>query len=151
MKLVGGEFEQCVKGLQNVWLPARINVRSAIEKRLEVHSSGAVLKLEEACPWKEHLFELERTLGLSESAKFMLYKEGDSDKWRVQAVPLHESGFENRLSLHTAWRGLRDEELSSVSGIPGCVFVHSSGFIGGNLTYEGALEMAVKTIESASN
>ena len=51
---------------------------------LQVHSSGAVLKLEEACPWKEHLFELERTLGLSESAKFMLYKEGDSDKWRVQ-------------------------------------------------------------------
>ncbi len=43
-----------------------------------------MLRLEEACPWKEHLFELERTLGLSESAKFMLYKEGDSDKWRVQ-------------------------------------------------------------------
>ena len=51
---------------------------------LQVHSSGEVLTLEEACPWKEHLFELERILGLSESAKFMLYKEGDSNKWRVQ-------------------------------------------------------------------
>lgn len=26
--------------------------------------------------------------------------------------------------------------------MPGCVFVHASGFIGGNDTYEGALQMA---------
>lgn len=44
------------------------------------------------------------------------------------------------------WRGLRDEELSKVSGIPGCVFVHASGFIGGNATYEGVLEMAKKAV-----
>ena len=35
-----------------------------------------------------------------------------------------------------------------MSKIPGCVFVHSSGFIGGNLTKEGALEMAIKTMEA---
>lgn len=45
-----------------------------------------------------------------------------------------------------AWRGVRDEELSQVSGIPGGVFVHAAGFIGGNATYEGALEMARKSI-----
>ena len=33
-----------------------------------------------------------------------------------------------------------------VSGIPGCVFVHASGFIGGNATLEGALEMARKAL-----
>lgn len=41
-----------------------------------------------------------------------------------------------------AWRGLRDAELSNASGIPGCVFCHASGFIGGNETYNGALAMA---------
>lgn len=32
--------------------------------------------------------------------------------------------------------------LRALSGIPGCVFVHSAGFIGGNKTLEGAKEMA---------
>jgi uncharacterized UPF0160 family protein len=45
-----------------------------------------------------------------------------------------------------AWRGLRDEALSEVAGIPGCVFVHASGFIGGNATYDGALAMAKKAV-----
>lgn len=53
-----------------------------------------------------------------------------------------------RLSLLEEWRGVRDEELSSKSGIPGCVFVHASGFIGGNETYKGALEMARRTLKA---
>lgn len=50
--------------------------------------------------------------------------------------------FESRKPLPSPWRGLRDDELSKEADIPGCVFVHMSGFIGGNLTYEGALSMA---------
>jgi uncharacterized UPF0160 family protein len=44
--------------------------------------------------------------------------------------------------LPKAWWGLRDAELSTASGIPGGVFVHASGFIGGNDTEEGVVEMA---------
>ena len=50
--------------------------------------------------------------------------------------------FESRKPLPSQWRGLRDDELSKLVGIPGCVFVHISGFIGGNHSYEGALAMA---------
>jgi uncharacterized UPF0160 family protein len=51
--------------------------------------------------------------------------------------------FENRKNIGTqAWRGLRDAALSEVAGVPGCVFCHASGFIGGNDTYDGALAMA---------
>lgn len=50
--------------------------------------------------------------------------------------------FENRRSLPAAWRGVRDDALSELCGIPGCVFVHAGGFIGGNKTLEGAMEMA---------
>lgn len=57
-------------------------------------------------------------------------------------MPLNNKSFENRLSLPKEWQGLRDEELSSKSGIPGCVFVHASGFIGGNATFDGVLAMA---------
>lgn len=45
------------------------------------------------------------------------------------------------------WCGIRDEELSTLTGIKGCIFVHASGFIGGNETREGVLSMARKTLE----
>lgn len=60
----------------------------------------------------------------------------------MQAVAKSPDSFESRKALPAQWRGLRDDDLSKESGIPGCVFVHMSGFIGGNHTYEGALAMA---------
>jgi uncharacterized UPF0160 family protein len=50
--------------------------------------------------------------------------------------------FESRKALPDPWRGLRDDALSEKTGIPGGIFVHASGFIGGNATKEGALSMA---------
>lgn len=52
-----------------------------------------------------------------------------------------------RLPLPEPWRGLRDEALSQRAGVPGCVFVHASGFIGGNRSREGALAMARRALE----
>lgn len=51
------------------------------------------------------------------------------------------------LPLPEQWRGVREEELSQLAAIPGCVFVHASGFIGGNRTRDGALQMARRTLE----
>ena len=72
--------------------------------------------------------------------------QDNAGKFRVQAVNVPGS-FESRKPLPLAWRGVRDEELSKKSGIPGCIFVHASGFIGGNATYEGALEMAIAGLD----
>jgi uncharacterized UPF0160 family protein len=70
-----------------------------------------------------------------------------SKSWRVQAVSVAPDRFESRKALPEKWRGMRDDELSKETGIPGCVFIHMSGFIGGNKTYEGALEMARAAIK----
>ncbi|XP_072828832.1 MYG1 exonuclease isoform X2 [Vicugna pacos] len=67
-------------------------------------------------------------------------------QWRVQCVPKELHSFQSRLPLPEPWRGLRDDALDQVSGIPGCVFVHTSGFIGGHRTREGALSMARATL-----
>ncbi len=64
----------------------------------------------------------------------------------MQAVGFPGS-FESRKALPAAWRGLRDEQLSEVAGIPGCVFVHASGFIGGSQSYDGAVAMAKKALK----
>lgn len=97
-------------------------------------------------PWKDHIYNLEEELKIEKHIKYVLYSD-TSDKWRVQCVPLRQGSFENRLSLPKTWCGLRDDALTAESGIEGCVFVHSNGFIGGNSTYNGALQMAVKSLE----
>ncbi|XP_042043921.1 MYG1 protein C694.04c-like [Salvia splendens] len=92
--------------------------------------------------WKLHLFELEEEMKINPPIKYGLYQDDRSKSWRVQAVAMAPDRFESRKALPAPWRGLRDDELSRESGIPGGVFVHMSGFIGGSQTYEGALAMA---------
>jgi uncharacterized UPF0160 family protein len=62
----------------------------------------------------------------------------------VQAVSVAPGRFESRKALPEKWRGMRDDGLPQETGIPGCVFVHMSGFIGGNMTNEGALEIMAR-------
>ena len=46
--------------------------------------SGEVIKLEQFCPWKNHLSSLEQSLTVSPTVKYTLYQEANSTKWRVQ-------------------------------------------------------------------
>jgi len=148
MELTGQEFLDRVNFFGKAWLPARSIVEEAVQKRDEVDPSGEILLLEHFCPWKEHLSILETELDLGEMIKYVIFADTGSS-WRVQCMSKNGSSFENRLSLPEAWRGLRDDELSSVSGIGGGIFVHMTGFIGGNKTKEGSLAMARKALRMA--
>ncbi len=57
----------------------------------------------------------------------VLIQDDKGGQWRVQAVSVAPASFQNRKSLPKAWQGLRDEQLSEIAGIPGCIFVHASG------------------------
>jgi uncharacterized UPF0160 family protein len=144
--LTGAEFSESVRYFASSWLPARSLVLADLRNRHAVDASGQILKLTSFCPWKEHLHQLEAEEGAKGEIKYVLYEDDRENKWRVQAVGVAPGSFESRKPLPGEWRGLRDAELSKVSGIPGCVFVHASGFIGGNDTVEGALEMARKAL-----
>lgn len=82
---------------------------------------------------QEHLFELEADLAIPEAEKpvYVLYADETGGQWRVQAVPVSPDSFASRKALPEVWRGLRDDALSAASGVPEGVFVHASGFIGG--------------------
>ncbi|KAK6933971.1 Metal-dependent protein hydrolase [Dillenia turbinata] len=142
MTLAGSEFLDSVRFHAKSWLPARSIVMEHLSERHDVDPSGEIMVLKRFCPWKLHLFELEEELKINPSIKYVLYQDDRSKHWRVQAVAVSPDRFESRKPLPSPWRGLRDDELSKESGIPGCVFVHMSGFIGGNQTYDGALAMA---------
>uniref|UniRef100_A0A804NUN3 Metal-dependent protein hydrolase n=1 Tax=Zea mays TaxID=4577 RepID=A0A804NUN3_MAIZE len=142
MVLAGSEFMESVRFHVKSWLPARSIVLECLLSKGNIDPSGEIMVLDRFCPWKLHLFELEEELKTDPLTKYVLYQDERSKSWRVQAVAVAPDRFESRKALPEKWRGMRDDELSAETGIPGCVFVHMSGFIGGNKTYEGALEMA---------
>jgi uncharacterized UPF0160 family protein len=56
-------------------------------------------------------------------------------QWRVQIIDGTES-------LPSEWTGKTPEEFKTLTGVDGFVFCHAAGFIAGNRTKEGAVEMA---------
>jgi uncharacterized UPF0160 family protein len=150
MEVAGSEFVQAVEITYNDWLPGRRVVETALQKRFEVHPSGELVRFPEPVGWKSHIYQLESDLEIATPIKYVLYESGPGD-FRVQCVSASSTSFENRLSLPEPWRGVRDEALNTLSGVPQCTFVHASGFIGGNKTAEGALAMAIKALEFTSS
>ena len=150
MDMAGLEFtEQCAQ-IVNSWFPARSIVEKAFKARWEVDKSGKIIVLETFAPWKSHIYSLEQeeagstedhSIALTHQPCYVLYPDSGKS-WRIQAVPINENSFQNRAPLPAPWRGLRDAELCTLTGIENCVFVHASGFIGGNKTKEGVIKMA---------
>mmetsp|Transcript_37266 Transcript_37266/g.93541 ORF Transcript_37266/g.93541 Transcript_37266/m.93541 type:complete len:370 (+) Transcript_37266:75-1184(+) len=147
MELAAKELFDVICGYCNGWLPARVIVEQALANRHNVHPSGEIMKLPSFCPWQEHLFDLEAEEEKHRTplTKYVLFADSRAG-WRIQAAPAARGSFANRLPLPKAWCGLRDQELSDLISVPGCVFVHAGGFIGGHTTEAGAYEMAVKAL-----
>jgi uncharacterized UPF0160 family protein len=142
MSLTGSEFMESLHHAIKSWLPARSYVMKDLQLRTEIDPSGQIMKLSEFVPWKSHIYDLEIEMKIECEVKYVVYNDDRDGSWRIQAVSVGPGSFNSRKALPEAWRGLRDDELSKVSGVPDCVFVHASGFIGGNKTYDGALQMA---------
>jgi uncharacterized UPF0160 family protein len=147
---MGEEFSRDLDYYTKSWLPARDIVHKAYAKRLEYDSKGRILVLDgQSVPWKDHLYTLEAQEGGDAKVIYVLYPEKPAPdaKWRIQAVPVSKDSFESRKPLPEAWRGFRDEKLDEISGVSGGVFVHAAGFIGGNKSFDGAKDMAVKALD----
>ena len=146
MKCVGKELIATVLYLYKGWLPAREIVIDAIQNRFEVDKSGKILKLNQFCPWIEHFYEIHSKKAIDPLPIYTLFQDTKGG-WRVRAMPKEVGSFDNIKPLPDVWRGKRNEELDEICGIKDCVFVHASGFIGGNKCYDGALAMALKALE----
>ena len=147
--LMGETFRRKLRYYHRSWLPARTVVLDSFERRKEYDAQGRILVFEEGVPWKDHLYTIEAEHGTKGEILYVLYpSSGPAEQtWRIQAVGASKDSFESRKALPEQWRGVRDESLSELSGIKGCVFVHASGFIGANATKDGVLEMARKAFD----
>ncbi|KAI1088653.1 metal-dependent protein hydrolase [Rostrohypoxylon terebratum] len=147
---IGEEFSRGLEYYAGAWLPARTIVQEAYAKRLQYDPEGRIMVFEgQSLPWKEHLYTIEEEDGNTDKkVLYVLYPEKPRPDavWRIQAVPTTENSFESRKALPEPWRGARDSQLDEVSGVPGGIFVHAAGFIGGNKTFEGAKALTEKAI-----
>lgn len=167
--LATNELAAVIRSYVKHWLPAREIVQRAMapEARRAVHASGSIIKLEHFCPWKDHLHEIEAEVAAEEGEPatkrsrgtedggadgaplvpvlYVLY-EDTSGSWRIQAVPQQPDSFVSRKPLPAAWRGVRDADLASVSGVAGATFAHASGFIGGAKTLPDVIHMAALAV-----
>lgn len=148
---IGEEFDRELQYLVHGWLPARSLVKAAFDARGEFDSEGRLLVFrDQSCPWKDHLYTLEGEAGEgSNKVLYVLYPDKE-ERWRVQCVPAAKDSFESRKPLPEAWRGHRDDALDKILEgvvVPGAVFIHASGFIGGHRTFEGAVQMAKKALD----
>jgi len=149
--LMGTTFLRKLDYYHKGWLPARSVVHASFAARKHHSPLGRIMALSRSVPWKDHLYTLEASQSTPEDEKvlYVLYPEGPHEgaKWRIQAVSGSKDSFESRKPLPEAWRGVRDDKLDEATGVEGCVFVHASGFIGGNKSFAGAMEMARKAVE----
>lgn len=145
--MCGEDFMSVMTKVIESDIPARDIVEQAILSRKEVDPSGEIIKFPSGgLPWKSYVYEMEKEHSIDPLIKFVLYTD-QAGMWRVQAVTVEGKAFENRLGLPEEWRGVRDQDLEGVTKISGSRFVHAAGFIGGNDTFEGALEMARQALQ----
>ncbi|THD20927.1 Metal dependent protein hydrolase [Fasciola hepatica] len=166
LSMVETEFVDRVRHFAEIWYPARVMVAQALDTRRSVDPSGMIMVLKDhGCPWSSHVLELERAEleSQSRSTEFSLsdpdtvkgrpvycvYQRKDGS-WSAQAIPLSESThFANRLPFPEPWRGLRDDELSRVTGQSSCVFVHATGFLAIHRTFDGIMNLVRKSLKLA--
>lgn len=146
-EMVGREFLDKVLYFAQRWWPARQLVQTAVENRFAVHESGQILELATPCPWKDHLNEIEGEMNIVGIPKYVLFENKPGDN-RVMCVPNVPKSFVCRKFLHKDYRGIRNDQLVSVSGIADASFCHATGFIGGAKSRDGALQMAIKSLEA---
>lgn len=145
--LAGAEFTEAVLFFATVWWPARAIVCDAIKKRHSLHESGKIIEMAQQCPWKQHLFELEKTEKCDGEILYCIFGAGAND-YRVICVPNTASSFVCRKFLPAAWRGIREQQLIEATGLADAKFVHATGFIGGAKTRDCALQMAIQALEA---
>ncbi|XP_037955362.1 MYG1 exonuclease isoform X2 [Teleopsis dalmanni] len=146
MDVAGKEFVENVINIGKSWINAREYVREALLSATKVHESGEILLLKRFCPWKVHLANLEIEYNLVGVPKLVIFSENEQS-WRIAGVPISPRSFLGRKFLPIPWRGLNNDDLSSIAGVSDLVFVHHTGFIGGAKTKESALQMAIKSIQ----
>lgn len=137
-------------GLDSIFLNA-VSVAKIILQR-EIKSAQAALESEKVVTQTyqntqdKRLIVLDRDYDwehvlqkFSEPLYVLFPKDGN---WRLKAVRMNTTGFENRKNLPAAWAGKRLQDLADITGVPDAVFCHNKLFLAATASKEGGLKLA---------
>ena len=82
MDVTEEDFLWQIHGKVNIHYPAYEIAKEAFDNRDAFHPSSELVLIKTTCPWKEHLFEIERENNLEGLIKFAIY-EDDRHMWRL--------------------------------------------------------------------
>lgn len=145
-KIVKEEFEHFVHYFSDVWYQCRSTVLNAINSRFDFHKSGRVIFFESNCPFYEHLYEIEKEQNIVGQILFSIYKDRYNNI-RCGTISKENENFTIRMPFPEAYRGLKDEELQSVSKNKGLTFVHYSGFTSAGKDIESLIKLVEDTLK----
>lgn len=75
-----------------------------------------------------------------------VYPSEEGDRWSAVMIRKDYHSFEPRAKFPEAWTGLRNSELASVSGVPGALFCHKTGYLFAAKSREGVLTAIGKAL-----
>lgn len=111
-----------------------LECRAEVKKAM-IQGTNALI-FDKSIPWMENFFELGGEL---HPAQFVIMPSGDH--WKLRGIPPNlAERMKVRHPLPEEWAGLREGELSKVSGIPGAIFCHKGRFISIWETKEDAIK-----------
>ncbi|KAL7721291.1 Metal-dependent protein hydrolase [Entamoeba marina] len=150
-ELVKEELLNCFRWIYFKVLPSVQPVKQVFSDRFKYDQEGRIMVMNCRGSWKECLSELEdeeKLRGIDKPVLYVIDFNNSRDQWGCIATPLFKGSFEMKKPFPPAWRGLRDDELTRVCGVPDSVFVHSSGFLACNKTFDGIFKMTQLAADS---
>ena len=141
MNIVGEYFMKIfIKSVYSV--QAQKIVEQAYNDRFKYRYDGRVLVLESSSIPVNII-----KLNLKTDPKILYIVGFNKDRKQYSALAAFISGSKTILPFPKEWRGLPEERLIKVSGIPDSIFVHPSGFFACNKTLKGILLMIDQSIK----
>lgn len=117
---------------------SKAKAQKIVDEAIE-SSEGHIMVLDQFAPWEEFIFA--STNANAEEIQFVVFPSNRGG-YNWQCVPDAIGSFGQRKTVPAEWKGLRDSELQTVTGVATATFCHPAGFIGGAETLEDALELA---------
>lgn len=135
---IGTEFESLALRTGRFGLKEREMMKIGVRNRFDLSETGEIIEIPFFFPYRKYVQHIE---GM-ELVKFVIYPRS-REEWAIRGVETGTS-FELRKKLPHA--GAEPSELSRLSGVPGALFSHKTGFLAVFDTKDHALEFVRYTL-----
>lgn len=123
-----------VAGLESQFNKEQAAKQLVLERMTEEREFNNLMEFPEYLSWKKTYYA---NGGADHPTEFIMFPSMHG-KWQVSAIPPTIESFDQKRSFPIEWAGLRDEELSAVTGVPS-IFCHKNRFIAVFVTRDAAI------------